>query len=180
MTRARSLIGAVVGLMLVATAVSAVWIVVTSGVLWAGTDEPTVRPIATQSAGVEEQTGRVGVLESLQLSQPRDPFRPLVTEDSPIGEIPGVGGEPGDPSDPNGNGNGNGFTPTGTTITLKEIRDVGGTLRATVTVNGTSFDVGVGDTFAGVYKVVSLSETKGVFMFGDTAFELSVGQQILK
>ena len=44
----------------------------------------------------------------------------------------------------------------------------------------TSKDVRVGDTFAQVYKVVSLSETKGVFMFGDAASELSVGQQILK
>ena len=57
---------------------------------------------------------------------------------------------------------------------------MGGAPRATVTVNGTSFDVGVGDTFGDSYKVVSLSETKGVFMFGDSAFELSVGQQILK
>ena len=47
-------------------------------------------------------------------------------------------------------------------------------------VNGISYDVGVGETFAGSYKVISLEETKGVFMFGDSAFELSVGQEILK
>jgi len=30
------------------------------------------------------------------------------------------------------------------------------------------------------YKVISLTTTKGVFTFGDSAFELSIGQQILK
>ncbi len=83
-----------------------------------------------------------------------------------------MGGDPGDAGDS--------FDPTGTTITLKEIRDENGTFEATITVNGSTYDVRVGDTFASVYKVVSLSETKGVFMFGDAAFELGVGQQILK
>ncbi|MBT8207004.1 MAG: hypothetical protein KJO18_01925, partial [Acidimicrobiia bacterium] len=63
---------------------------------------------------------------------------------------------------------------------LIEVRLVNGVLRATVEVNGTTYDVGVGDTFAGSYLVVSLTEDSGVFTFGDTAFELGVGQQILK
>ncbi len=40
--------------------------------------------------------------------------------------------------------------------------------------------MGVGETFAGSYRVVSLTEEMGVFMFGDNAFQLNVGQQILK
>lgn len=83
------------------------------------------------------------------------------------------------PLDDDGNGNG-GFEPGGTTILLVEIREVGGVLRATVTVDGTSYDVGVGDTFADVYKVVSLDSDSGVFLFGDSAFTLSEGQSILK
>ncbi|MCH8985387.1 MAG: hypothetical protein IIB04_02090 [Acidobacteria bacterium] len=63
---------------------------------------------------------------------------------------------------------------------MQAVNTVGGELQATIVVNGTTYEVGVGDTFAGSYKVVSLTTTSGVFMFGDTAFELSVGQQILK
>jgi hypothetical protein len=63
---------------------------------------------------------------------------------------------------------------------LIEIRDVEGVLRATVKVDDTDYDVGVGDTFAGSFKVVSLDPDSGVFLYGDNAFELSVGQEILK
>lgn len=173
MSRARPLLTTVLALVLLATTAAGTFIVVGSGLLWAGTGEEPSPAVQAPEASVEDPVSPVGVVESLQLSQPRDPFRPLVTEDSPFAGLPGVGGEPGTPGD-------DGFAPTGTTITLQQIRDVAGTLRATVTVNGVSYDVGVGDTFAGSYKVVSLSETKGVFMFGDSAFELSVGQQILK
>ena len=190
MSRARPLLTALLAVVLLATAAAATMIVVSSGVLWAGTSVDETVGSAAPASRAEAPASPVGVAGSLQLSQPRDPFRPLITEDSPIAGIPGVGGVPGttdpgptdpDPTDPDPTDPGNGgFTPTGTTITLEEIREVGGALRATVTVNGTSFDVGAGDTFAISYKVVSLSQTKGVFMFGDSAFELSVGQQILK
>ena len=173
MSRTRPVLSGLLAVVLLLTAVAAVVIVATSGVLWAGTEEST--PLTGLAAPIEAEeraASPVGVVESLQLSQPRDPFRPLITEDSPIAGQPGVGGEPGDAGDS--------FDPTGTTITLQEINDVSGELKATITVNGTTYTVGVGDTFAEVYKVVSLTETKGVFMFGDTAFELSVGQQILK
>ena len=158
---------------LLLTAVAGSYIIVSSGVLWAGEGAPdAIQGISAPLATENPTASPVGVVESLQLAQPRDPFRALITEESPIALPPGVGGEPGDAGDT--------FDPSGTTITLQEIRDVGGVLRATITVNGTTWDVGVGETFAEVYKVVSLSEDKGVFMFGDTAFELSVGQQILK
>ncbi len=101
----------------------------------------------------------------LQFSQPRDPFRPLITEESQPGD-------PGDPDDPD--------DPDGISITLQEIRDVNGTLRATVIVDGTTYDVGVDDTFADTFRVVSLDTDSGVFLNGDNAFTLSVGQQILK
>ena len=154
------------------------WILVTSGVFAAtgttlgtpgsGTDDVAAAPLLGDDT--------VRVTAAFQLSQPRDPFRPLITPDSPIAGIPGVGGTPGTGGD-NGNG---GYTPGTTTITLEEIRDVNGVLRATVVVNGTSYDVGVGDTFAGSYKVVSLTTDRAVFTFGDKAFDLGVGQQILK
>jgi hypothetical protein len=175
-SKARGVLSVLVSLILIATAAAGIVMVVRSGVLAAETAAATLNsPVASaQPEALQAAESGIQVTSAFQVSQPRDPFRPLVTEDSPVGSLPpGVGGPPGSGGD-------NGFTPGASSVTLVDIRDVGGVLRATVTVNGTSYDVGVGDTFAGSYKVVSLSETKGVFMFGDNAFELSIGQQILK
>lgn len=177
MSGRRSFLAFLVSLILIATAAGSIVMVVRSGIVAAGAaagGRQASPVVAAPAAELQTSDGAIQVTAAFQVSQPRDPFRPLVTEDSPVGSIPGVGGPPGS------SGTDNGFTPTRATVTLVAIRDVGGVLRATVAVNGTEYEVGVGDTFAGSYKVVSLSETKGVFMFGDTAFELSVGQQILK
>jgi len=164
-----------VAILLLVAAVGLSWMVVTSGVLSAApaaADSP-VAVAAPAAATIEVAVEPAAVVSGgFQVSQPRDPFRPLITENSPVAGQPGVGGT-------GGTGSG-GFNPSGTTVTLQEIRDANGIMRATMIVNGITYDVGVGETFAGSYKVLSLSATKGVFMFGDSAFELTVGQQILK
>ncbi|MDH3426722.1 MAG: hypothetical protein OEM22_08655 [Acidimicrobiia bacterium] len=183
MSLRNGLFAAIVAIMLVGSSVLSAWVLVTSGLL--GTDGTNLSgPLAAAApadiAQLESAEG-IRISGEFQISQPRDPFRPLITPDSPVIGQPGTGDGNGDGNgDDDGNGNGDGFTPSGVVVALVDIRDVGGVLRATVTVNGTSFDVGVGDTFADVYKVVSLSEESGVFMFGDNAFQLNVGQQILK
>lgn len=172
--RNKAFVALVVALMLLATAVASTWAVIDSGLFTPEAAPVLQGPLAgVVEAEALEASGSVIIVDNAQISQPRDPFRPLITEDSPVFGQPGVGGTPG------GVGSGDGFTPT-TTIVLVEIRDVGGVLRATITVNGETFDVGVGETFAGSYRVVSLTETMGVFIFGDNAFQLNVGQQILK
>jgi len=158
-------------LLLIAAGVFAGWMMISSGVLSSVSDasQGPSRPIVAAADGLGQEAPPVNVVAgSFQLSQPRDPFRPLVGDGS-RGGLPGVGG----------GGDGGTFNPSNT-ITLQAIATVDGVLQATVVVNGTSYQVGVGDTFAGSYKVVSLTTDKGVFMFGDTAFELAVGQQILK
>lgn len=171
--RSRAVVAFLVAVILVVTAVASAWAILDSGVFTPSAAPVIGGPLAgVVEAEALEAAGSVVVVDNAQISQPRDPFRPLITEDSPIFGQPGVGGTPG--TDP-----GNGFTPT-TTISLVEVRDVGGVLRATVTINGDSFDVGIGDTFGGSYRVVSLTDEMGVFMFGDNAFQLNVGQQILK
>lgn len=164
-----------VALLMLAAAVALSWMVVSSGLLSA--DRAAAEPIPAASPAPAEVTVQSAapsavVSGGFQVSQPRDPFRPLITEDSPVAGQPGVGGT-------GGTGSG-GFNPQGTVLTLQEIRDASGILRATVLVNGVSYDVGVGETFATSYKVISLDTAKGVFMFGDSAFELAVGQEILK
>ncbi len=167
--RLDALTATVVAAVMILTAVVSAWMLVSSGVLWeAGGGDRPLQP-AVEAAAESAAADGVKINGSFQLSQPRDPFRPLITPDSPLGGIPGVGGAPGDGT----------FNP-GTSVTLVEIRDVGGTLRATIIVNGVSYDVGEGETFAGSYKVVKLTEDSAVIMYGDTVFELKVGQQILK
>jgi hypothetical protein len=73
-----------------------------------------------------------------------------------------------------------GFEPETRRVVLLEIRDEDGTRKAVVTVDGETYIVAVGETFAENFKVVSLSENNGVFLFGDSAFTLAVGQAILK
>ncbi len=183
--RINGFFASLIGIILIATGITAIWVLFSSGVfnpLPQGLSAPTGPGV--EAAPAEVLTGPVRLTNSFQISQPRDPFRPLITPDSPVTDVPGVGGgtttttttAPG-----TGNGdNGNGFTPDTNTITLIAVRDVSGTLRATIEVNGTEYEVGVGETFAVSYKVVSLSATGGVFSFGDTVFELDVGQMILK
>lgn len=125
-------------------------------------------PVAALSEGIRIST-------SIQVSQPRDPFRPL-TSDS------GSGGGGG------GTGGGGGSTVPDDRLTfgLVSVTTVDGTTRAVVKVDNVEYTVGVGDTFAGNFKVVSLTpsatstQASGVFQFGDSTFEARVGQSILK
>ena len=162
---------AAVAILLIGVAAAGAWAVVAPSVF--GTGDPILEGPLAESAIAAPATAEliegVKVLSSFQVSQPRDPFKPLITEESAVGD----GGDGGD-------GTGNGFEPSGTRVTLVEIRDVEGVLRATVRVDGTDYDVGVGDTFGGSFQVVSLDPDSGVFLYGDNAFELSEGQEILK
>jgi len=176
MSLRNGLFAALVAVLLMGSSVLSAWVLLTSGLL--GTDNtalsgPLAAAVPAEIAELESAEG-IRISGEFQISQPRDPFRPLITPDSPVIGQPGTGGEGTE------GGPGDGFAPSGVVVALVDIRDVGGVKRATVTVNGTSFDVGVGDTFAVVYKVVSLDEVSGVFLFGDNAFQLNVGQEILK
>ncbi len=160
---------AATAIILVGVAVAMAWIAFSgslSGVSVPDFDGPLARA-EIQEAVASPLIEGMRIESSIQFSQPRDPFRPLITEDS--------AGAPGGGTGTNGDGTG-----VGTSVTLQEIRDVDGVLRATVIVDGVSYDVGIGDQFAGRFMVVSLDSDSGVFLNGDNAFSLSVGQQILK
>lgn len=173
MRAVRSLVSIVLALVLIGTATAAVVMVASSGVLWADALPSQSPDVAAPTAEAAQGDAPVDLVNSLQVSQPRDPFRPLITEDSPVAGLPGVGGTPGETD--------GGFTPVGITITLREVEEIApGEYEATIVVNGTSWVVQEGDTFATSYKVVSIDEDSAVIMFGDNVFELSVGEQILK
>ena len=186
----RTAVSVLVSVLLVATAVVSTWLMASAGV-FTGTEQAL--PSAPENSPPSTLDVAGGFSDSLalssgfQVSQPRDPFKPLVV----------IGGNGGTTTttDPTGTTQPGGTTttqPGGTTTTtiddtpagirvvLLEVRDEGGTLVAVVEVDGVTYTVGVGDTFATSFKVISLNDTGGVFTYGDSAFTLAVGQSILK
>ena len=95
--RASGIVTVLLALIMVTTVALAGFLVATSGILAGESD--LGRPLqesgpAAGSAAIETDES-VRVTGSFQLSQPRDPFKPLITPDSPVAGIPGVGGLPG-------------------------------------------------------------------------------------
>lgn len=189
----RTLVSVLVSLVLVGTAVASMWLMASAGVFTA-TEQPL--PGAPDSntestAPSAANSGSERIISGFQVSQPRDPFEPLIvgggdststTIDDGSGTTTTTGGDgsttttiAGDTTTTTA-----GDSPDGIRVVLLEVRDEGGELVAVVEVDGETSTVGVGDTFATNFKVVSLSETGGVFTFGDSAFTLAVGQSILK
>ena len=75
------------------------------------------------------------------------------------------------------------YNPTqGTTVALLDVYLDGQTVLAKVQVGSTVSTVGVGDVFGPgtSYRVVSLDEPCGQFLYGDSPFQLCEGQQVIK
>ena len=195
----RTAVSVLVALLLVATAVASMWLMAAAGV-FAGAEQPL--PGAPESTTESTLSAAAGggsseIISGFQVSQPRDPFEPLI--DSGGGTTTTIDDESstttaGDGSTTTTTAGGSttttvggstttttaGDSPDGIRVVLLEVRDESGSLVAVVEVDGETYTVGVGDTFADNFKVVSLTESGGVFTFGDSAFTLAVGQSILK
>ena len=67
-------------------------------------------------------------------------------------------------------------------VSLVDVFQEGGRTMANVKVNDTVYKVAAGDSFAGSYKVVSLTQSTGCgrFLFGDEPFQLCKGEEVLK
>jgi len=185
----RSITATMLAFLLVAVGVFSIWLITGSGVFASSSpllNGPLPASVGTGSGGIGSDAG-LPLAASVQVAQPRDPFAPLTSE-PPVtsSTLPGqttttLPGQttttlPGQSTTTTTEG----FQPEGTRVALLEIREEGGVDKAVVTVDGVTHVVGVGETFAGSFKVVSLSESSGVFLYGDSAFTLSVGQAILK
>ncbi len=197
----RTALAVLISVTLVAAAVASLWLMASAGVFTAEgaplAGAPTARPDEAAAPVTFPPGGRV------QVSQPRDPFEPLASVPLVIdGSSTTEGGETTSTSEGSTTTAGDGSTtsteggattsttaattttegddPIGTRIALLEIRDEQGVKRAVLTVDGQTHTVGVGDEFADDLKVVSLSDTSGVFQLADRVFSLAVGQSILK
>lgn len=148
-------------------ALASLWLMVAPSIL-GSSSVSAPGPVVAADAGVVSEAPLellpgMRLIDDFQVSQPRDPFRPLITE-----EVAGTG-------------DGGDFDPTGTTVALISVTTLpDGSRQAVVRVAGTDYTVGVGETFAGSYQVVTLTDTGGTFLFGDSPFTLAVGEEILK
>lgn len=108
-----------------------------------------------------------------------DPFAPDTTPTTFPGEgtTPTSGSLPGTATTPTSAPT---FDPSRQTVTLLDVYDSNGVYRASVQVDATVYDVGVGETFATYYRVVSLDDPCGQFLYGDSPFRLCEGEQVLK
>lgn len=133
-----------------------------------GVRSPT--PTATGSPATSQPP------ESTEVFEGKDPFKPLIDAAAPGGgdgstPPPGAGtpspGATGQPRD-------------GTRVELLDIFMQDGVRFASVQVEDEIHNVKEGDTFAGSYRVVSLTDECGTFVLGDERFTLCIGQEVFK
>jgi hypothetical protein len=200
-TLRRTFVAILVAFLLVGTAGASIWLMASSGVLSMSGDGQL--PGAPEGSATTGGTGAtVPAAGGFRVAQPRDPFAPLITaptsttipEDSTTtsggGSTTSTTGGGSTTSTTGGStttttGGGSttsttGVNPTGKRVSLLEIRDQSGVKKAVLTVDGQTYTVGVGDTFATDFKVISLASSSGVFMYRDSVFTLAVGQSIIK
>jgi hypothetical protein len=194
----RAVLAALISVLLVATAVTSLWLMASAGVFSGGDPRLANAPgAAAEPAAFVAEGGRA------QAYQPRDPFQPLVTAAPTTAGTSTSEGEAGSTTSTAAGGGsstttggsatttsttGGGSTttttagdqPSTTRIALLEVREQQGVRTAVVTVDGVTYTVGVGDEFAEDLKVISLSATSGVFQIDTRVFTLAVGQSILK
>ena len=198
----RTLVAILVAVLLVGTAGASVWLMASSGVLSLSGDGGL--PGAPESEGGAPGGGvTIPAAGGFRVAAPRDPFAPLITTPTSTtvpGESTTTTGSGGSTTTTGGGSTtsttgGSGSTtttsagstttttsdtPTGKRVSLLEIRDESGVKKAVLTVDGQTYTVGVGDTFATDFKVISLGASSGVFMYRDSVFTLAVGQSIIK
>jgi len=165
-------------ILLIGIGVAAAWVAFTPG-LSADTEVLSGELAITEILEVEGSPLLEGmrVNGNFQFSQPRDPFRPLIVAGGIIITDPGTT----DTTLPDGTTDTTiPATVDGIVVRLLDIYEIGGVFRARIEVVGVEYDVGVGETFATNFKIVSLDTDSAVILFGDNAFELLIGQEIIK
>jgi hypothetical protein len=68
----------------------------------------------------------------------------------------------------------------GTTVTLVDVFDDEGERKATITVNGTGYNVAEGETFGRRFRLLDISGRCATMLFGDSRFTLCEGERIRK
>jgi hypothetical protein len=162
-----------------------------------GTSQPTfARPSITAGIGNGTTTSAPASRSTrtpatFDVFATKNPFEPVIIVTPPNGSTPTTGGSTPTTSGGGGGGGGGGATTTtalptnepgpGTSVALLAVtQQPDGTPSATVQVGSTVYTVGEGDVFATSYRVVSLDDPCGQFLFGDAPFRLCEGEEVIK
>lgn len=203
--RPGSALVALIGIMLVLGAAWGMWQILLKPALAEGTGDLDLPAgsVVEAAAGVAGYASALTPSQNIALSGDIvvsyqvedgyvDPFQPKTPGVGCTQNCDGGGGTTGDPAvtDPAvGTGESTGgaadpnYTPSpgDTVVRLEAIEpDGGGLLQATVVVADTAYEVYEGDVFATSFQAVTINADCGTFLFGDDAFDLCVGDEILK
>ncbi len=164
---------------------------------------PGASPTAPRAAATTTTTTAPSLpAQSFEIFSDKNPFQPLqfapgagattattapsggtTVTTAPSGGTTSGGTVSGGTTTTAGTGSGGAAEPqSGKRVALQDIFASGGRTVANVKVNSTVYTVGVGDTFATNFKVVSLSQSTkcGTFLFGDNQFRLCQGEEVIK
>jgi hypothetical protein len=152
-----------------------------------GAVTPTAGPAASPYPSLDPGL-QADIAESFQQYSARNPFRCTFACPVPATTTTGTSGTSGSttggtsaspsPSPQGGTTSGTQQPSSGgSSVTLKEI--IGGN-KAVVQVSGQTYTVGVGETFAGNYKLTRIAGNCASFVQGDSPFTLCTGQSVLK
>jgi hypothetical protein len=163
-----------------------------------GTEEATTPPAVTAAAAPATTPQLIGPSTSVAppgetVGSVKDPFKPLLSAGAAsaatdAGLTPAGGGTAGatpttiaatQPTVP-GAGAGTAATPGGATAERKVTLVKAAGNSAKVTVDGTSYTVEEGESFAGDYRAVTIGDECASFESGTTPFTLCEGEAVLK
>jgi len=143
-------------------------LVVAAYVLFAGRTHGSARLSGAPGSEAPVAAGQPLVSRSpLLIFSGRDPFLPLISNSPAPGPTVSPAGSPG--SNPGG---GSSASIGGHNVVLDSIFTVNGSQKVQVEVDGHVYTVSPGGSFAGNFRLVSISGSCASFTFGDQSFSL--------
>lgn len=166
--------------------------------------EAPVDPGTDDEVATEDDVPDQGPVETFEVFAARDPFKPLVTQSTtgttgttPTTGTTGTTGSDGTggattgtdggttsgssgSSGSSGGQNSSGKNVSGHRVKLVDVFTKNGKQKAQVQVDSTVYTVDEGETFAGNFKLLSVSGQCASLLYGDDQFTLCEGEEILK
>lgn len=146
---------------------------------------PIARPAASPSPQPAPSPTQAPT-ETFEVFESKDPFRPLVNPAGTTGTTPTTGGTttggttPGTTAGATSGAAGAPAPSGGTRVSLLDVFEEGGQQKAQVKVGSTVHTVTPGQTFAGNFKLVSVSGNCATLLHGDDKFTLCEGEEVIK
>ncbi|MBW3589087.1 MAG: hypothetical protein KY429_06685 [Actinobacteria bacterium] len=158
-------------------------------------EPPAVQPAPSPTAPPAEESPPE---ETFEVFESKDPFRPLVVAAATggTGTTAGTTGTTAgttttsdtsgtttttEGTAPSGPGAAGGSAPSGgQRVQLIDVFEEDGQQKAQVKVGSTVYTVTIDETFAGSYKLVSISGNCATFLHGDDKFTLCEGEEVIK